>query len=56
MLAPPEVADYVVAHECAHLLEANHGPSFWALVAGLVGDVRPHRAWLRTHGASLHRM
>jgi predicted metal-dependent hydrolase len=56
MLAAEEVADYVVAHECAHLLEANHGPRFWALVAGLVGDVRPHRAWLRAHGASLHRM
>jgi predicted metal-dependent hydrolase len=56
MLAPAEVADYVVAHECAHLIEANHGPRFWALVARLVGDVRPHRSWLSTHGASLHRM
>ncbi len=53
-LAPFEVADYVVAHECAHLREANHGPRFWALVGGLVGDQRPHRAWLRAHGASLH--
>ncbi|MFN3512235.1 MAG: M48 family metallopeptidase [Phenylobacterium sp.] len=53
-LAPFEVADYVVAHECAHLLELNHGPRFWAHVADLVGDVRPHRAWLRTHGARLH--
>ena len=56
MLAPGEVADYVVAHECAHLREANHGPRFWALVRDLVGDARPHRAWLRAHGASLHRM
>jgi predicted metal-dependent hydrolase len=53
-LAPFEVADYVAAHECAHLLEANHGPRFWAHVRGLIGDPRPHRAWLRTHGASLH--
>ncbi len=56
MLAPAQVADYVVAHECAHLLEANHGPRFWSLVTGLVGDVSPHRTWLRTHGATLHRM
>ena len=56
MLAPAEVADYVVAHECAHLLEANHGPLFWSLVTGLVGDVSPHRKWLRAHGATLHRM
>ncbi len=56
MLAPEAVADYVVAHECAHLIEANHGPRFWSLVRGLVGDEKPHRAWLRAHGAGLHRM
>ncbi len=56
MLAPPDVADYVVAHECAHLIEANHGARFWALVRDLVGEARPHRLWLRTHGAALHRM
>ncbi|MEO8112885.1 MAG: SprT family zinc-dependent metalloprotease [Phenylobacterium sp.] len=53
-LAPYEVADYVAAHECAHLLELNHGPRFWAHVKALVGDERPHRAWLRTDGAQLH--
>ena len=53
-LAPLRVADYVVAHECAHLLEANHGPNFWAHVRRLVGDERPHRKWLRTEGLSLH--
>jgi predicted metal-dependent hydrolase len=53
-LAPPIVADYVVAHECAHLLQPNHGPKFWAEVRRLVGDERPHRAWLRAHGSELH--
>ena len=53
-LAPFEVADYVAAHECAHLLELNHGPRFWAHVRDLVGDPRRHRAWLRAHGARLH--
>lgn len=53
-LAPLAVADYVVAHECAHLIEANHGPRFWTLVRGLVGDERRHRAWLRAEGARLH--
>ena len=53
-LAPFEVADYVVAHECAHLIEANHGPRFWALVRRLVGDEARHRAWLRAKGARLH--
>ena len=53
-LAPYDVADYVAAHECAHLLEQNHGPRFWAHVRGLVGDERRHRAWLRAEGARLH--
>jgi predicted metal-dependent hydrolase len=53
-LATPEVADYVAAHECAHLLHPNHGPAFWAETRRLVGDVRPHRAWLKTHGPELH--
>jgi predicted metal-dependent hydrolase len=54
ILAPAAVADYVVAHECAHLIEANHGPRFWALCEELVGDPSPHRAWLRAHAAELH--
>jgi predicted metal-dependent hydrolase len=53
-LAPFEVADYVVAHECAHLLEPNHGPLFWAHVHRLVGAHQPYRAWLKAEGARLH--
>jgi predicted metal-dependent hydrolase len=54
VLAPFEVMDYVAAHECAHLIEANHSPRFWAVVHDLVGDHRPHRAWLRANGPRLH--
>jgi predicted metal-dependent hydrolase len=54
VLAPFEVADYVAAHECAHLLEANHGPQFWALVRQLYGPEKAARAWLRQHGGRLH--
>lgn len=53
-LAPFAVADYVVAHECAHLVEANHGPRFWGLVKDLVGDHRPHRDWLKHESGRLH--
>ncbi|MDB5451572.1 MAG: hypothetical protein JWO33_150, partial [Caulobacteraceae bacterium] len=54
VLAPFAVLDYVVAHECAHLIEANHGPKFWALCRGLAGDERRHRAWLRANANRLH--
>jgi len=53
-LAPFEVADYVAAHECAHLLEANHGPKFWSHVRRIHGSEKSPRAWLRQHGARLH--
>jgi hypothetical protein len=35
-------------------LELNHGPRFWAHVHALVGEAKPHRAWLRAEGARLH--
>jgi predicted metal-dependent hydrolase len=55
ILAPPFVADYVVAHEVAHLRELNHGPRFWRLVRSLVPDIEAPQAWLRQHGTALHR-
>ena len=54
ILAPPTVLDYVCAHECAHLIEANHSPAFWEVTAKLYPEVKKARAWLRAHGASLH--
>jgi predicted metal-dependent hydrolase len=56
VLAPFAVMDYVAAHECAHLIEANHSPRFWAVVRDLIGDPRPHRAWLRANGSRLHAL
>lgn len=55
IMAPPEVAAYVAAHEAAHLVEMNHSPAFWALVEQICPDWRARRDWLHEHGASLHR-
>jgi len=54
ILAPPQILDYLAAHEVAHLVHANHSPAYWSVVRGLIGDHRPHRAWLRANGAALH--
>lgn len=53
-MAPAAVADYVAAHEVAHLVELNHGPRFWALVERLDPDHAAARDWLRGQGAALH--
>lgn len=52
-MAPPQVLDYVAAHEVAHLRHMDHSPAFWALVARLMPDHQDHRRWLRTHGPAL---
>ena len=55
ILAPPDVLDYVAAHEVAHLQEMNHSPEFWAVVERLYGDYAAPRSWLRNNGSALHR-
>ncbi|MEO1579853.1 MAG: SprT family zinc-dependent metalloprotease [Pseudomonadota bacterium] len=56
IMAPSEVLDYVAAHEVSHLVEMNHQPPFWAVVAKLCPDWQAHRDWLREHGDRLHRI
>lgn len=55
ILAPPEVLDYVAAHEVAHLVHMDHSPRFWRQVEQFRPDWRDQRAWLRRHGGGLHR-
>lgn len=54
VMAPPEILDYLAAHEVAHLIHADHSPAYWSVVERLIGDHRPYRKWLRDHGAALH--
>lgn len=53
MGAPPEIIDYLICHEVAHLLEHNHSQRFWALVEQLCPLYQQHRAWLKHQG---HRL
>ncbi|HWH45933.1 MAG TPA: SprT family zinc-dependent metalloprotease [Thermoleophilaceae bacterium] len=53
LLAPPEILDYVVEHEVAHLEVLDHSARFWALVAARCPAYRERERWLRDHGPSL---
>ena len=56
IMAPPDVLDYVAAHEVSHLVEMNHSTAFWDVVEGLMQDYSVHRRWLRQEGAKLHQV
>ena len=54
VFAPPEVLDYLVAHEVAHLVHMNHGPRFWSLVRRLsAGPIEGSQSWLKSNGEGL---
>jgi len=46
--APLACIDYVILHELCHLVEANHGPRFEALMDRLLPDWRERQATLNT--------
>jgi predicted metal-dependent hydrolase len=52
----PELADYVVAHEVAHLVELNHSERFWALVEWLYPHWREARERIERAAATLPRI
>jgi predicted metal-dependent hydrolase len=56
VMAPPEVQDYVAAHEVAHLRHMNHGRRFWVLVRELTPHADVAMPWLHEHGARLLRV
>ena len=53
MMAPPEVVDYIVIHELAHLREQNHTNKFWSLVAEYDPEYEEHAHWLDANSTQL---
>ncbi len=53
--APMFVIDYVIVHELAHLIEANHTPRFWNIVRTQAPIMEKAKAWLKEHGELLEQ-
>ena len=53
--APMFVIDYVIVHELAHLIEANHTLRFWNIVRTHAPTMEKARSWLRDHGQVLEQ-
>ncbi len=51
--APHPVVDYVVIHELAHLVHANHSRAFWQLVERHCPAFALHRTWLKDQALRL---
>jgi predicted metal-dependent hydrolase len=51
--APMFVIDYVIVHELAHLIEANHTPRFWNIVRAQAPLMNKAKAWLKEQGGLL---
>ncbi len=53
MFAPYTAADYVVAHEVAHLVHMDHSRQFWSLCKKLSLDFEGGKRWMKKNGNSL---
>ena len=47
IMAPPDIIDYVIVHELAHIREKNHSLKFWQRVEEVVPEYKKHRRWLK---------
>lgn len=53
IMAPPEIVDYVIIHELAHLVHKNHSQKFWNLVSQYFPNPKLARNWLNANGHQL---
>ncbi len=52
-MAPPEIVDYIIVHELAHLIHPNHSRAFWDEVARILPDYKARKQWLKRYGSWL---
>lgn len=51
---PVRLADYVITHELAHLVEHHHRPEFWALLDRAMPDWEERKEELRSKAADIY--
>lgn len=55
IFAPVEMLDYVLIHECCHLIHHDHSRAFWALCRLHAPQTDAATKWFRAHGSGLFR-
>ncbi len=55
IFAPSKSFDYVVAHECAHLVHMDHSENFWKVCERACRDFEEGKDWMHKNGHSLMR-
>ncbi len=53
IMAPPEVLNYMVTHEVAHLVEPNHSQKFWLLIRSHCPQFCLAKDWLKNNQSRL---
>lgn len=54
--APPQIVNYVICHELAHLKQMNHSAKFWSVVESLQPDYKEAERALKQLSPQLHRL
>lgn len=53
VMAPPDIIDYIVVHEMAHLKFRGHGRDFWHFIGQFVPRHKEMQQWLRDNSARM---
>lgn len=48
---PPDIIDYIVVHELAHINQKNHSSNFWNIVSNILPDYKERKKWLKEKSA-----
>ena len=49
-MAPPDIIEYVVAHELCHLVHPDHSQRFWGALREVMPDYQERRVYLKKNG------